>query len=685
MDQYWTSMDRENYVQQMDAYLHDLPQPQGEAPVDFSISQIGSSRWLDGQNKDPLKAVMGDIRAGAGHIELTSPGSGRGGGGSPTFEEIDEEQLRDLRDIQKAVDVSITTHATPSVWGLSGLDPQSNRFSERQRYQMQDEIKKAIDFASKATFGGSVVMHTGEFQRPLYNIPGHEGEFEMYKGEEKDASYLIVDAENQALINQVQEDKDIFVPRAKRDEKGNIIYVQGEDGDYRDPISQQKVPVYEMDEGGDIKFDRKTFHEFVKDKIDDPHQKEEVEAYVKKMMGRNPGQLDPSNVFVKEAVAKLFYKEQQQAQISNQLANARIYMDRYSKATREREEILNNLKMFKELKEKLPEKEYREFFRQQGLRSPHPYLQPEEDQDPVEYYKELLINNDRDLAMGREQNQSAQRQVRQELERLEKTETMREYTLKKSTQSFGELGIYAYDKTKAMTESLKDSQYKDKVKPIFISMENVYPAHGYGSGVDELIHLVKDARGQMKEMLVKERGMDEQKAEKAANQHIKATFDTGHFNMWRRYFKHKKGESDEQYHKRFNTWYKKQVEKLAKSGIIGNVHLADNFGYDDAHLAPGQGNTPVRDTMEILKKHGYDKNFAVEGGFNQGRTGFHEVWKVAGAPVYSNGTTGWTDVGASFGSVHDAYLGQPQRPYFMFGDYTPKTDDWKPWSGTNME
>ena len=60
-----------------------------------------------------------------------------------------------------------------------------------------------------------------------------------------------------------------------------------------------------------------------------------------------------------------------------------------------------------------------------------------------------------------------------------------------------------------------------------------------------------------------------------------------------------------------------EVEKLAKSGVIGNVHLADNFGYHDTHLVPGQGNIPLNEIMRTLKKHGYNDKMAVEGGMNQ--------------------------------------------------------------------
>jgi hypothetical protein len=681
MEEYWTSMDRERYVTAVENYIAELPEPEPQATPEYSLRKIGSSRWIHGQSTDPVRAVMGDIRAGAGHIELTAPGAGRGGQGNPTFEEIDQEQRQVIRDIQKAIDVSVSTHATPSVWGVSGFDPQSNRFSEQKRYNDQAEIQKAIDFAAESTFGGSVVMHTGEFQRPMYNLPGHEGLFESHKGEREDSSYLIVDTDNKVLVSSVQEDKTIWLPVKRRDEDGNIKYVKSEDGDYVDPISHERVPEYEfLENSKDIKFEELSFEQFVDRQIKE--NPSNIKEYLKKM-GLDPSNLDPNNVFVKEAVAKEFYKEQQQAQISHQLMNARVYLENYTEGMRSRSKILEKLNFYKKLKEDLSPEEFAQYKKPQGYRGVD---DPPENVDPIKFYQDQLSENDRLLAMGREANISAQRQIHQEQERLKKAKTFREFSLEKSTESFAELGMYAYDKTQSMKQSFKDSKHKDRAKPIYLTLENIYPEQGYGANVDELIDIVKRTRGRLKEKFVEERGMNEQKAKKAAEDHIKATFDTGHFNMWRRFFKHKPGESDEDYDKRFKKWYLEQVEKLAKEGIIGNVHIADNYGYHDAHLAPGLGNTPVRDVMKILKKHGYEDEFAVEGGFNQGRTGFHEAWKHTGASIYSSISGDWTDVGASsFDTVHDHYMGRPQRPYFMFGDYVPDKEGWKPWSGTTME
>ena len=108
---------------------------------------------------------------------------------------------------------------------------------------------------------------------------------------------------------------------------------------------------------------------------------------------------------------------------------------------------------------------------------------------------------------------------------------------------------------------------------------------GYGSHPEELISIVHDARTEMVNRLTNKRikdptgkldkegdavminnpdyrGWSKKKAEKEANEHIRATLDTTHLGMWWKYFEPKYGETEEQRLNRFRGWYMDQIKAL---------------------------------------------------------------------------------------------------------------------------
>jgi len=131
-----------------------------------------------------------------------------------------------------------------------------------------------------------------------------------------------------------------------------------------------------------------------------------------------------------------------------------------------------------------------------------------------------------------------------------------------------------------------------------------------------------------------------------------------------------------------------QVESLAKENMVGNVHLADNYGYHDDHLAPGQGNSPIKEIMAIVKKYGYSKAITVEPGADASTdlSDFHglmKTWKFFGSPVYGMGFRG-AGVPQTWSDVQYSFFGQNKPPYYIFGGYAP-SNDWTLWSAVPLE
>jgi hypothetical protein len=128
---------------------------------------------------------------------------------------------------------------------------------------------------------------------------------------------------------------------------------------------------------------------------------------------------------------------------------------------------------------------------------------------------------------------------------------------------------------------------------------------------------------------------------------------------------------------------------LAKEKMIGNVHLADNYGYQDDHLSPGEGNTPIREAAAILRKYGYDKAWTVEPGADASTDvadfyGLMKTWRYFGSSVYGLGEGGGMGAPQQWGNIQQSYFGHNQPPYFIFGSYSP-SNEWTLFSGVPLE
>jgi hypothetical protein len=226
---------------------------------------------------------------------------------------------------------------------------------------------------------------------------------------------------------------------------------------------------------------------------------------------------------------------------------------------------------------------------------------------------------------------------------------------------------------------------KELKESIYIAPENVFPEF-YGSHADEMIKIVETSRKEMAEKLQK-RGYDSSEAKKLAQEHIKATLDTGHLNNWRQHFKARTDEngnpieSAEQTEKRFNKWYLDEVKKMIDKKIIGHIHLTDNWGYDDEHLTPGQGNTPTREVVKMLENAGY-KDFITEVGSFNANTILQDTLAELGSPLYA------LDRGAgrrmTMGRMRHGHFGYNAPANYIVGAYAP-SNDFRLWSEVPLE
>ena len=186
---YYHSMDRE-YFQQ------------GEAPA-MGISAPPM--------EDQLAGLKLRIRQGVTSVELGFTGAGKGSmaGKQTTPEMYGREEREAMRELAKINKVQLSTHATLGVMGLAGLG--EGGFNDERRAQTLYEIEKAIDFAADTAGGGAVVVHTGEWIRPLVKA---DQNFAAYPTEKDKGSIFLARKDTGQLFG-VNREMMVWEPKVK--------------------------------------------------------------------------------------------------------------------------------------------------------------------------------------------------------------------------------------------------------------------------------------------------------------------------------------------------------------------------------------------------------------------------------------------------------------------------------------
>lgn len=670
--EYYSTLDRGYYhTSPKDPLLEPSPvefPEQSKSTTTLTAREIGSSEADIGQGT-PLQHIQAAIRQGTAKVEFTFFGTGKSGQGQHTPESVGRLEREQLKEITKLNDIKLTTHASVGIQGASGLTREG--FDEQARSQSLREINKAIEFAGEATTGGAVVFHTGEWQRSLTDIKG--GNFKGYPREEATSPVQVVDRNTGDIVG-IKKDQSVFEPvfhTAKtyqketgrqlvgtRDKYGNVI----EANDWVDVngnaikkewlLSKKseeterlfdRVPVWNP-EKTNFQVQERNFSDFVN------------EAKELKQKGVD---ITPEVLFVK-------------TQYSNQVLQAKgqslYHAQRYEDYRKRRDAAQKALERVEKLEKTTPKEDRWRLLEQvsYAIHQNTAKFFTNEDKMPSDLLKEEIKEMTDQMRYIHESSSSADSQAKQALERMNRVVTLEDYGLKKSAETIAAAGMNAMYVSNKHKKDLKD--------PIYIAPESFMPQM-YGSHPDEIRRIIVESRKEMSRVL-QTKGYTEHDAQEKAKQHIKATLDTGHFNQWRKYWEAKPGENPDQAEKRFEKWYLNESEKLAKEGIIGHIHLTDNFGYDDEHLTPGHGNAPIKEFMKIMEKHGI-RDFIVErGGSNP--TAHMDTLADFGSPVYALGRR------FTFNQVRGGHFGYAAPANYIVGAYAP-SNEWRLWSEVPLE
>lgn len=597
-------------------YWHAMDNKEPER-IDISMKDVGISLGIG----DPWTNIKTAVVAGASHVELGFMGAGKGSLSSPTGvtpESISKTKREDIRAFSKLNKVGVTTHASANVFGFAGFG--ENGFNESNAEKHIHEVERALDFAADVSDGGAVTIHTGEFPGQLSTSRGEK--FETFPGEAEKGVIGLVSRKTGQIVSSFKKDIEVTEVDIK---DGKPVETKLTYKDFAEQANQGQLKG--KDPG--IAF---------------------YEAYMKKNIEQAKGEEGRWLHNYQEAKEQLDsferMRESVEAMRKNDPKNAERIAKHFIRST-----------------QRIPDDSPKE----KQLES-NPFKLMEEIGEQIKYQTSYA----RDGAIG---NSKKVLEIEKEMKELT---TVENYAVEKSSQNLARLGIKAFEIEKQRKLS----------KPLFIAPENVF-AEQYGAHPRELKKLIQDSRKEMETLLTSpkidgkdnpyyKKNISSKEAEKIAQDHIKANFDIGHANTWRKYFK----GSDEE----FNKWVLGEVDDLIKNKIIGHAHVSDNFGFEDEHLSAGEGNAPIAGFVKKLKDAGLSDEIILEpGGQGEGESIYNALftgWEhVANSPIYrmAGKPMSWTDVSGYF-------TGRTFTPSYMQGAYLVNQqaeENW--WSGTPLE
>ena len=689
---------------------HDHGTGGSTGDVGVKAGDFGMSFLMGLGSTSTIPGILAKIRTGAKTLELglgNRPG-GKGGQGGHSAGMYGQKQRQALRESAKANRVDFTLHTSVGVQGLAGQG--QGQFSREAKEMSLQEIRRALEFAADVGQGGPVVVHTGEYQRPIKTArwnqdPEWKDKFEWYENEEDRGTYQVVDTRTGQVRLSVQKGMTLTKPQWKTfneddpfwSEKGGRTYTDAhgnivQKGDYIDYWGNkvertERVPVWD-EEAQQFKTQQLTWDK-LKEEAKDLTQ--EARDFWKK--NRNADQKTWDNSFWKrfkdvKDVNEIEVLEEEAHAISSletSAASSRAFAQQYVQDFNENIEKLEKLrkarKTYQEIEDATSEEEKWRLQRQ--IPADRAGLVPPDHKFPTQLLDQEIKFLEGRIRQARDSAAGQFSQANDNIEMIRNIQSSQTYALKEAYDSYARGGVYAWEKSRELE---RKGQLK---KNLNLAMENLFP-EAYGAHPEEIIDLVQKSRNRMKELMV-QKGYGQKEAEKAAKEHLSMTFDTGHMNMWRKYWKGDPKKNPEQNDKDFDKWVLKMTEKMAKSGVIGHVHLDDNYGYQDEHLAPGEGNAPIKEMVRILKENGYKGELIVEPGadFTTDNGGFQSVmktWRHFDTPIQGTGSSfaRATGRGKSWGNIQYGFFGQNAPPYFTFGAYSP-SEDWTLWTGVPLE
>ena len=596
-----------------------------EEPI-IPISELGQTipeHDPAGRFKNVIQVAQAAIRRGAGKMQLMLQTPSEQAVGGRP-KAYGPEVREQLREVFKANEAMLSGIEMPtSINNLSGYDPQRGTFDDEKMKRDMDEVKDAIKFAADVGEGGGVDILSWEYARPLFNAPWNKDDKGNPIFEEPGEPVVQIVDERTGRIQGVRIVEAEKIPIARDKTTGKRFEYSPEQASFVDA------------QGNPTELQTWTWKDY--------------ETWAKEK------EIEPEQFFMREQLQTQIDQAKGWASTYRTYANRTVKEIRGAEAELEKAKKEGNTAKIQDIEREL--RDAREKYTQEI--------------DTIRSYEQQAAENK---------------------EKAKYLVPIRKYAMERTKNTYAKLGIAARQETVFNKHAKRD---------LYVGPEIGWP-HAFGSHPSEFRELITEARDRMAYLLTApkikdpktgeekdnpyyEKGMSKSEAEDAAIRHVKGCFDTSHFGMWFQHFK-----TELPWHERvekFNKWYMKEVEKLAKDDVVGSVQLVNSMSGAHGHNPPGQGIFPVVEAAKEFKRNDFNGFMVSEGHeeerFNEGRI-LVETWRAFNAPFQSSYGPGAPAAGG-FRDIHNRYLQNSYSPRMMFGSYVPPFGEYKPWAELPFE
>lgn len=580
---------------------------------DFYVQQRVLGATTSPQSANQIQEVISRLNSGVKHIELELI--------SPDlFDSVPKQHFEEMRRMAKLTGANINIHAPVQNMDLAGF--KEGGWSETEREKVEQSMKHMIDRGADLGNNTVVNFHSSG------GVPAFEWQTEKAFGEDKLPP---------------ERKRKVFVID-KIDPRHQIMPLEYEEKEY---FGGTKIwtPEVRMDMINKSQWDQEKLQLF-------NYEKEKAE--INDRLRGVSAQLEPfkqgysKGVLTGDEIKMLNSLGKQEEVMKGHIHELDIHMDTqlqdmHDKFSRyapkeEKEDFLNSKEG----------KEYREMVNLSKKRF------------EVENKIEKMIENGAD-----------KREIEHELEKFKSKfknegEVTREELLSviqkvPTPKRFVPTDDFAKEK---LSETVANSafyaygEYKDKA-PI-IAVENVFPDWTLGRA-DSLKEAVIESREKFAKLLHEKKNISKEKAKEISEKLIGATWDVGHITQLKKF-----GYED-----------KDIIEEARKiAPVVKHIHVTDNFGFSDSHLAPGQGTVPINEQLKKLKEglgKEYDKvaHIIESGGFASQFKQSPRIYELQhfNSPLYEmRGEPFWNEIAYTNAEYNQGYgMTFPEKHFEMYG------------------